>query len=112
MVPDQRHFITRNDLVNDNADLFAAAGALLAALPVRQLHVQAVPAAGNTVKVTVTTQQLDRVDAFVNRRPVVSVDLGGSSTTFTIAKPSAGTAELRLEAYSGGVLAANRLLTI
>ena len=38
IVPDHRHFTTRNDLLKDNVDLFAAAGDLLAALPVRRAY--------------------------------------------------------------------------
>jgi hypothetical protein len=112
VVPDHRHFITRNDLLRDNLDLFAAAGALLAAMPVRQLTVQVTPAAGNAVELSLTTQKLDRIDAFVNRRPQHSIDLTAPSANLLVAKPSPAPAELRLEGYASDELAANRVLSI
>ena len=57
--------------MRDNIDLFGAAAALLAAMPVRQLNVQVAPADGNAVEVSLTTQNLDRLDAFVNQRRCV-----------------------------------------
>jgi hypothetical protein len=112
VVPEHIHLITRNDLVDDNADLFAAAGALLAAMPARELRVQVAPAAGNSIMLSLTTKNLDRIDAFVNRRPQHSIDLSSPAVNLEIAKPSAAPAELRLEGYSEGNLAANRVLSI
>ncbi len=112
VVPEHRHLVTRNDLMRDNIDLFAAAAALLAAMPVRLLSVHVAPAASNAVEVSLTTQNLDRLDAFVNQRPQHSIDLSAPTTSMLISKPSAAPAELRLEGYSGGKLAANRVLSI
>jgi hypothetical protein len=112
VVPDHRHFITRNDLLRDNMDLFAAATAVLAAMPVRQLSVQVTPAGDNAVQLNLTTQNLDRIDAFVNRRPQHSIDLTAPTAKLLIAKPSAAPAALRLEGYAAGELAANRVLSI
>lgn len=112
VVPEHIHLITRNDLVQDNVDLFAAAGALLAVMSVRELRVQMAPAAGNSVVLSLTTKNLDRIDVFVNRRPQHSIDLVSSSASIQVAKPSAAAAELRLEGYAGGQLAANRVLSI
>ena len=112
VVPEHLHPITRNDLMRDNVDLFAAAAGLLAAMPVRELRAQVAPATDNSLAVSLTTQNLDRIDAFVNRRPQHSIDLLSATTKLVIAKPSAAPAELRLEGYSGGKLAANRVLSI
>lgn len=112
VVPNHIHPTTRNDLTQDNVDLFAAAGKLLAAMPVRELSARAAPAVGNSATVQVTTQNLDRIDVFVNRRPQHSIDLPSPSASLTVVKTSPGSAELRLEGYSGGKLAANRVLSI
>jgi hypothetical protein len=81
-------------------------------MPIHQLTVRVAPAGANSVTVSLTTQNLDRIDPFVNQRPQQSVDLSSSTTALVIAKPSAASAELRLEGYSGGKLAANRVLRI
>ena len=112
IVPDHRHLTTRNDLLMDNVDLFAAAGDLLAALPVRELSALVTPAAGNTAELNLTTKNLDRIDVFVNQRPQLSIDLETAAAHLVVVKPSSGPALLRLEGYSDGRLAANRVLAI
>ena len=108
VVPDHHHPMTRVDLLEGNVDLIAKAASLVAPLPVRQLTVQSAPAAGDTVEVTVTTQRLDRLDAYVNGRPIRTVDIGATPTGFSIARPPTG-AELRLHGYEGGQLVASRV---
>jgi hypothetical protein len=110
--PEHQHPITRNDLINDNADLFTAATKLLRGLPVRELRAQVGGTAGNSVTVNLSTKNLDRIDPFVNGRPQQSVDLSSSTTKLTIAKPDAAPAVLRLEGYASGKLSANRVLVI
>lgn len=112
VIPDQPHSITRDDILRDNRDLFAAAAALLVTKPVYELKAAAVPAAGNTVQIQVATKNLDRLDAFVNRRPQHSIDLQSSTANLIITKPSATACRLHLEAYAQGKLKANRILTI
>jgi hypothetical protein len=98
--------MTRNDLLNDNADLLAKAGRLLAALPSATLDVQVASAAAGTSKVTLITQGLDRVDIAVDGRPRATVDVAGGTTTVDIPRPAAGKHDVAARGFKGGVLKA------
>ena len=62
VAPDQLHNMTKNDLLNDNADLIAKAAQMLAALPRISLTASIGPVVAGKRTITVTTQKLDRVD--------------------------------------------------
>lgn len=103
VIPDQRHFLTKNDLLNSNEDLMNKAGALLAAMPARELSVVVQPNASPTeVGVTVVGCGFDRVDAYINDRPLQSVDAKQGKASFTLPKPKAGAAAtLELQTFDG-----------
>ena len=67
--PDERYFMTRNDLLNSNEDLIRSAAEILSGLPRRQLDV-ATSSSGSTLNVEVTTRGLDRLDVYLDGRPV------------------------------------------
>ncbi|MEZ5864862.1 MAG: S41 family peptidase [Geminicoccaceae bacterium] len=70
---DKLHRMTEADVLEDNRDLKAAAIALIADQPARWLEAELVTGqAGRTVEVTATG--LDRVDVFVDDRPLTSLD--------------------------------------
>ena len=64
------------------------------------------------MELNLTTKNLDRLDVFVNQRPQLSTDLATATAHLVVTKPSPQPAVLRLEGYSGGGLAANRVLAI
>jgi hypothetical protein len=83
VIPDQRHFITRNDVLNGNPDLINAAGALLAGMPARALKVT-VTTTTSSATVVADTAGITRLDFYVNDRPSQSVDVQTGQTTVTL----------------------------
>ncbi|MCK2215852.1 S41 family peptidase [Actinomadura sp. ATCC 31491] len=104
VAPDERHRMTRRDVLEDNADLLEHAGRLLAALPARRLEVEA--GAG---ELTLRTHLLDRADVYLDGRPRASADL--TQEIVTVSVPGAGEAHvIRVEGFQDGVLAAARTI--
>jgi len=97
VVPDKIHQLTKNDVLNENVDLLNEAAKILSALPVYTLEVTSSKRSGGTCKISVTTENLTRVDALVNTRPNLTLDVKDGVTTFSISalKPTANEVELR-----------------
>jgi hypothetical protein len=91
VVPDERHDITRNDVLNDEADLMAKAAGLLAKGAARRFDVELFEAGG---ELTATFQALgiDRADISADGRPRLTVDLGGNPGPVSV--PGAEAADL------------------
>jgi hypothetical protein len=104
IVPDERHELTKNDLLSGNEDLIAHAGKMLADLPAYGLS-----AAADNGQITATTKGLSRIDAYVDGRPVLSLDVDEGENTFQLAATS-GLLELR--GFDGDTLAASRRLSL
>ncbi|WBQ02927.1 S41 family peptidase [Kribbella sp. CA-293567] len=108
--PDSTHQMTRRDLLEGNADLLDAAGAELAAMPNRRLDV-ATSLAGSTLTVDLTTEGLDRVDLYLDDRPISSEDLAGAPLSINILEVTAGQL-LRTDGFAAGELAASRRIVV
>jgi hypothetical protein len=111
VTPDVRHRMTKDDVLQGNIDLLERAGELLAALPTRTLVVTATPGAGGVVAVQIQSTNLDRADIFVDDRPRATVDLVGPTTSVAV-NAGPGAASVRVDGYSGGLLAAARTLAL
>jgi C-terminal processing protease CtpA/Prc len=99
VVPDERYFMTRNDLLQRNVDLIARAAKILKSKPTQTLELAA---AGKSpfAKVEVRSTNVDRVDLLVDGRPVVaSTDIVSSPAAISIALPKPVTSRDRVEAY-------------
>ncbi|HEX8367002.1 MAG TPA: S41 family peptidase [Pyrinomonadaceae bacterium] len=85
VVPDERYFITKNDVLNDNVDMINKAGSMLAAIqPLRGLTVDIQSVSPTQVNAALETQNIDRLDLYIDDRPVTSVDVQGGQTTIPI----------------------------
>jgi len=104
--PDQTHLMTRNDLVNGNADLIAKAGQMLAAAPAVALSAQVGAPVGGKRQVAVTTRGLDRVDVSVDGRPRATADVGNGNTTVEVPNPGAGSHDVAVFGFKSGKLRA------
>ena len=103
------HQLTRADLLDGNVDLLDAAGALLAAMPVRRLSVSASVSAGG-LSVAIDAAGVDRVDLAVDGRPRASEDVGQGPLAVTI--PGVNGGQLRVDGYLDGELVASRRVTV
>jgi hypothetical protein len=99
--------MTRRDVLENNVDLLDAAGALLAALPVRRLALTPMRAADGTLSLQLTTGGLDRVDVYVDGRPRGSSDVTDGETTLSFAEVAAG-AVVQVQGFAAGGLVAAR----
>jgi hypothetical protein len=109
--PDERHRMTRRDVLEGNQDLLDRAGALLAAMPVRRLEVAAEVDAGGTLTVELEVGGLDRADVYVDDRPRASVDLAGGTATVSV-EDAADAATVRVEGFADGELVAARTVAL
>lgn len=105
VVPDEVHRVTRRDVLHGNVDLINRAGELLAAMPVQAVVAQ-VQSASNSVKVEVTTKNVDRLDLFINTRPYRSLDVVDGTTPIDLPSPAGSSNALELRGFRGGHLVA------
>jgi Subtilase family/Peptidase family S41 len=105
--PDVRHLMTRRDLEEDNVDLLATCAKALAAQPVRRLGVAGAVDASGVLKLTLTTTGMDRVDIYLDGRPVASPSVTDDIPTEVTVSPN-GARTLRLHGFAGRELVANR----
>jgi hypothetical protein len=110
VIPDVRHKMTKDDVLNGNVDLLARAGQELSAMPVRKLRVTATQSGAN-LTVQLQVSNLDRADIYVDGRPRGSMNI--SSASASLAVPGVpGASTVRVEGYSGGLLVAARTVAV
>ena len=110
VTPDIRHSMTKDDLLSSNIDLIDKAAKTLKALPVRQLDIDVAPAT-TTLDITATTLGLDRLDFYVDERPVKSIDIDDGTHGISLDILS-GALMLVVAGYSKGDYVAARNYTI
>ena len=76
--------MTRNDVLNHNEDLIARGCEILAGMPRQRLAATSGKRADGSLDVTVTTSNLSRVDVYLNRRPLRSLDVKDGSVSFNV----------------------------
>jgi hypothetical protein len=105
--PDIRHEMTRRDVLEGNADLLEAAGALLAGRPRRRLDLTVSPDGTPGLTLQVTVAGMDRLDVYVDGRPRGSHDVADGTRTLTVT--DAGTATVvQVQGFAAGELVAAR----
>jgi cytosine/adenosine deaminase-related metal-dependent hydrolase len=109
---DKIHPITANDLLKDNEDLIEAAARLVRGQLPRRLEADIEPTADG-VTIQVRSANLDRVDAYVNQRPIGSRDVVDDRCLFEAPHKMLGdNPQLRLEGFERGSLQAVKRLAI
>jgi Peptidase family S41 len=111
VVSDARYYMTKTDVVKDNDDLIAAAAKILAGLPKQTLRLTPVTAAP-LQQFTVDCTNIDRLDLFVNDRPVVSQNATANSFTVTLPAPATAGSTLAANGYRGGELVVGTRLRV
>jgi hypothetical protein len=84
VVPDELYRMTANDLLNQNEDLIRAAGRMLARLPARRLDANIAAGENGSIKVTVQTKSITRLDVWVGGRPQTTLDVDDGKTTLSV----------------------------
>ncbi|WP_350277414.1 S41 family peptidase [Kribbella sp. HUAS MG21] len=107
--PHETHRMTRADVLEGNVDLLKRAGELLAAMPLRRLDLQT-SFTGTTLTVAIDVQGIDRVDVYLDDRPISSEDVTGTAA-IDILDVTPGQL-LRTDGYEAGVLVASRRVTV
>ena len=74
IVPDRRHHMTRDDLLNNNIDLLKKAAKILLAKPAYRLVLTLRPHQRQSQILTLSTKNISRVDILLNDRPLKTVD--------------------------------------
>ena len=98
VTPNYRHYMTKNDLLNNNIDLINKAVKILADLPVRQLSVDIDSVSNETLTATVSTKNITRLDIYLDKRPQQSLDIS-ADTTQIIVKLWQDTGILEVQGY-------------
>jgi C-terminal processing protease CtpA/Prc len=99
VVPDEIHELTKKDLLEENVDLMAAAGALLAQRQPRVLRFTSAASGAAKRKLTITTGSVASVDVYVNDRPVATTATSDGSTQVTV--PAKAGDVVRIQGYDG-----------
>jgi hypothetical protein len=106
VIPERRHFMTRNDLLNDNADLLTAAGTMLASMPVRRLQVVARRSDGGDLQLIADVEGINRLDVYVDDRPIGSINASESRVTTSIPTGQTAASAVEVRGYDDGQLVA------
>jgi hypothetical protein len=110
--PNFRHKMTRNDLLNGNADLIERAGTLLAGMSVRVLSGVVQQKSAGAFTLELTTKNVDRVDIAVNWRPALSVNVSDGTKRVEIPVAPTANAIVILEGYLADTLVAARRVAL
>ncbi|MGK5682075.1 S41 family peptidase [Actinoplanes sp. URMC 104] len=106
VAPDERHVTTRRDLLEDDADLMAAAAELLEKTPPRRFDVALSEADGH-LTASFAVAGADRADFEVDGRPRYSADLGDDTGPVRVVN-CAGARTVRVRGFDRGELVALR----
>jgi hypothetical protein len=114
IVPDERHHMTRRDVLGTNDDLIKSAARILAKKPVYRLSVEHFTRKEGTRGIVVTAvskieprdsdKNISRLDVYMNGRPYKSVDAKEGSILarrITLRRRGTRKTDLLLEAYDG-----------
>jgi C-terminal processing protease CtpA/Prc len=109
IVPNKQHALTKDDVLNDDPDLLAAAAALLATMDVFKFDLTW-SRTGNTVTVALATKGVDYVDVFIDNRSRPSQDVANDAVTFDVDAAPGSMIDLRGYRGTGQLVCARRAL--
>ena len=113
VVPDGPVYrMTRNDVLNHNADMIAHACRRLGKMPRQRLTVTSQAQPDGTLKLAVATDNIHRVDIVLDGRPVHTVDVKKGSASFNLAGPAAGASILECRGFRSDTLVASTRLKL
>jgi hypothetical protein len=110
VIPDERHFMTRADLLEHNVDLIVHAGELLADKVTCALRLSPIGAAP-LKRVAIRSRNIDRVDILVDGRPLLTADVVAEQIDLDLPRPAAKGASIRAQGYRQGALVSSARMT-
>jgi C-terminal processing protease CtpA/Prc len=102
VVPDFRHYMTQDDLLHGNRDLIAKAISLIEDLPHYHLKLESRSQVKDQLKLKIISQNLERVDIYLNGRPQRSIDVKNGTTTVAIKGTPEAVATIELQGFAAG----------
>lgn len=75
IVPDRRHYMTRNDLISRNSDMIKKAASILMEKPSYGLSLTLRQNQDRSQTIEVATKNISRLDIYINDRPLKSLDV-------------------------------------
>jgi hypothetical protein len=112
VIPDHRHAMTRNDLLNNNADLIEKAASLLAGMPIYRLSAEVTPEPDEKLAIEVACRNLERLDFYLDGRPQGSEPVNAQTNQVKIELPQGGATTLLLQGYRQSELVAGRRIAL
>lgn len=106
VTPHSGYSLSRVDLLESNKELIDHAATLLTSMPVRTLRLNT-SQTGSSLTMTITTAGVDRLDTYVDGRPLDSRDVNDGNHLFTLNLPDSA-ALLELAGYENGDYVAAR----
>lgn len=107
IVPNETHKMTRNDLFQDNVDLIARATSILAGRKLRSLSGML-----DNGKLNVKSQNVTRVDLYVDSRPAGSADIKDGEASFDLPPHAANAETLLLQGFDSDQLVVARRIPL
>jgi hypothetical protein len=104
--PDERHRMTRDDLLNDNVALIEHAAELLTKMPVRALSATVATKSAADFTLAVTSKNVGRIDIAVDERPRLSRDVTDGTAQIPVAVAPAAGAKVDIKGYAAKELVA------
>ncbi len=98
VIPDHLHELTKRDLLEDNADLMASAGELLAQGQPSTLRFTSTSAGDQKRKLSITTKAIASIDIYVNGRPVATKATTDGNTQITV--PATAGSLVKIEGFN------------
>jgi C-terminal processing protease CtpA/Prc len=108
VVPDLVHRMTKEDILNGNIDLINDASSILAKLPVYKISVDVVSSNSEKLMIKTETENISRLDVFIDDRPQLSIDVVNNLSEFILKRPVSGAHFLEIRGSKDGNLVAIR----
>ena len=109
VVPQERHHMTRRDVLEGNTDLIEHAGRILSLLPTVALGMQIGDRQADSTPMIVTTKNIAQLDVYVDGHPRTSVSIQDGETPISISTPDSGSCQIEVQGFdANGRLVAGR----
>ena len=100
VLPDERYFMTKDDLLQGNPGLINKAGQMLGALqPAKAFELGVQEVSPTQKNLGAKTKGVSRLDIYLDDRPLRSIDVQAEQTTFSITKPTADMLPLEIQGF-------------